>query len=342
MVRNVKKHFPDAHFSRKEPFAWDVWTCEDEVGVFTQHDPYEITMTRTLFWSLLDNTNVAAVPAPDESNLQASLGAWLGVLELLAYGNGWVNIRRELNGWAVSNFEVIDETVFGRIQHDLGPALWALVWYLNKFPEASNKIQDYLEDIESPRSTTLDSWDEGFYEGRGPNFINPSVIMNHIDAVKLRERYPFTRVLLDDFPFEGPDPTDLSGAFTRLSRDETSRDIRVEELAMDRLQVSCRFANWYQRVHSSVKEFVDLAYDSPDSPGESTMRKSWLESLRVDVWVYGIGFMGQFRFHEERNRLVRQDSVFYVGVPHRFFPSRFDENDWIFGIEESDRSENPF
>ena len=339
MTRKSEVHFPHFYSHRNEPFAWDVWTCEDEVGVFTQGDPFEITVTRTLFWSLLDNTNVAAIPRPEKSNLQASLGAWVGVLELLAYGNGWVNIRRELNGWALSGFEVIAESVLGRIQHDLGPAIWALVWYLNAFPEASDNIQGYLEDIESPEGESMIG---GIYEGRGPNFINPSVIMSHIEAIRLEERYPFTRVLLGDFPFEGEDPADLSGAFTHFSQVETSGDIRLEELAMDRLQVSCRFPHWYRHTHTSVKEFVNLAYLSSDSPEESANRRIWLETLRVDVWVYGIGFMGQFKFNEERNRLVREDSVFGGDVPHRFFPDRFGENDKGLRIQESECNEQPF
>ena len=52
--------------------------------------------------------------------------------------------------------------------------------------------------------------------------------------------------------------------------------------------------------------------------------------------------MGQFKFNEERNRLVREDSVFGGDVPHRFFPDRFGENDKGLRIQESECNEQPF
>jgi hypothetical protein len=297
---------------------WELWTVEDDINVFGQADSFDWLNARGLVWSLVDLLGVVAFPRVDESHKQAGHGVWQAALDLLAYGNGWVNIRRELNAWALQGFSVIDEPILARLKHDLGESLWALVWYLNEYPWASDQIENYLTSIqmrfvfpESERHT---------FEGRGPNFLDPQQIRGLINDRGIRERFPFTSVLLDDDG--GKDPAHLSPHFAFQGAPTPEReDLMLEVITESHIQVEFRtYARWYERLHEELdlrsQGFTpqDLAIDE---------LSVWVNpGLIADIWVRGIGFLGQFVLDEERQRFVRNERILTRGVGHRFFPER--------------------
>lgn len=305
-------HEDDRNPPHAHPLHWNLWTVKDEIGVFDNETSFESTNARALFWNLVDNPSVVSLPSITEDNREMGKGVWLGVLDLLAYGCGWTNIRRELNWWAMGGFEVIDEPVFGRLNRDLGPALLALVWYLNKYEKAATRIESYLTSIGLPSFTDEES---GIYDGRGPDFLELSEIESYLEHQDIKQRYPVTAVLLDG---EGDDPAGLVRAFTfeSLSEDDEDRT-SVVEIDEHHLQIAFQnYSHWYRNLHRLVDEFMVEAWGSEGllSP----------RGFRVDVWVRGIGFLGQFVFDEERNRFVRDIKVLDFGVAHRFGPRRKD------------------
>ena len=131
--------FPDDAFESNqalgaelEPIRWDLRVFDSEWSV---GESFEWMHARALAWNLLDNPYVALQPILEDKSISG--GVWQSVLDLLAFGQGWVDIARELRNW---NYQVIEEPVYSRITKDLGPALVALELYLNVFPKANQAI----------------------------------------------------------------------------------------------------------------------------------------------------------------------------------------------------------
>jgi len=106
--------FPDDAFeSNQTPGAdleqvrWDLRVFDSE---WSDGESFEWMHARALAWNLLDNPYVALQPILDDKAISG--GVWQSVLDLLAFGQGWIDIARELRNW---NYQVIEEPVFGRI-----------------------------------------------------------------------------------------------------------------------------------------------------------------------------------------------------------------------------------
>lgn len=306
------EHFFEFETGQTEILPWNVWTVRDELMVFGRDASFASENSRALLWNLVDNPSVVALPHVSKDNLELARGVWLAVLDLLAFGNGWVNVRRELNAWALRGFEVIDEPVYGRLHRDIGPALYALVWYLNKHDKAAAEIENYLTNIGLPGHI---SEEEGIYEGHGPNYLSVSEIESFIEVEDLRQKYPLVAFL---FEGTGEDPAQLARYFTYrdLTEDDEDRS-SVVEIDENHLQVAFDiYPHWYRDLHRIVDDYLDQISDTGvlDHPN----------GFKVDVWVRGMGFLGQFVFDHERNRFVRDLKILNLGVAHRFGPRRND------------------
>lgn len=292
------------------PMQMHLTVFPDDFHVFGTPENFWWTNSIALMWNHLDNPNVAMWPSIDDD--QQGRGIWMAALDLLAFGNGWVDVRRELNYWALGRFQVVDEPILGRLRRDLGASLLALIWYLNKHDYVAEWIENYLTSF-----SAFSMWEpeQGHYLGQGPEKLNLTHLEKVIKENQIALKYPFTRVLLESG--DGSDPAHLSHHFSyEGSSFERSPDADLQWIGGSHFQVHFfEYPHWYRRLHLFFAENLELSVSSVLDRGELPI---------VDVWIRGIGFIGQFVLDTHRQRFVRNISVLDINCAHRFGARRID------------------
>ena len=312
--------FPDDAFESNkslgaelEPIRWDLRVFDTE---WSDGESFEWMHARSLAWNLLDNPYVALQPILD--NKLISVGVWQSVLDLLAFGQGWVDIARELRNW---NYEVIDDPIYSRITKDLGPALVALELYLNVFPKANQAIAWNLSrfSIDGPETERYVVPAESDYTFALGDFV---------EKAQIRERYPITAPLLDVIDLgnlwsnRDADPAHLASHFNYEFIDFSAKTgvplpISATQVGANHFQVSFdTYPRWYESLH----EYFLRNQSSRSTSGYMPVDAS---DLVVDVFVKYMGFIGQFHVDQNRGRFVRKNFNNAV-VGHRFGPIRRD------------------
>jgi hypothetical protein len=312
--------FPDDAFESNqalgaelEPIRWDLRVFDTE---WSDGESFEWMHARSLAWNLLDNPYVALQPILDNKSISG--GVWQSVLDLLAFGQGWVDIARELRNW---NYEVIDEPIYSRITKDLGPALVALEFYLNVFPKANQAI----------------AWNLSRFSIYGPEterYVAPAdsdytfALGDFVEKAQIRKRYPITAPLLDVIDLgnlwsnRDADPAHLASHFNYEFinfSDETGVPLPLSatQVGANHFQVSFdTYPRWYESLH----EYFSGNHSSRSTSGFMPVDAS---DLVVDVFVKYKGFIGQFHVDQNRGRFVRKNFNNAV-VGHRFGPIRMD------------------
>ena len=310
--------FPDDAFESNqalgaelEPIRWDLRVFDSK---WSDGESFEWMHARALAWNLLDNPYVALQPILVDKSISG--GIWQAVLDLLAFGQGWVDIARELRNW---DYEVIDEPIYSRITKDLGPALVALELYLNVFPEANQAIAWNLSSF-------------SIYGQETERYVAPAdsdytlALSDFVEKAQIRDRYPVTAPLLDVIDFGNlasnreTDPAHLASHFNYDFIDfsaEIGEPLSATQVGDNHFQVSFdTYPRWYESLH---------AYFSSNHSSRSTTSYMPVDAsdLVVDVFVKYIGFIGQFHVDQDRGRFVRKNFNDAV-VGHRFGPIRMD------------------
>jgi len=310
--------FPEDAFESNQPPGADLEQVRWDLRVFDSEwsdgESFEWMHARALAWNLLDNPYVALQPILDDKAISG--GVWQSVLDLLAFGQGWIDIARELRNW---NYQVIEEPVFSRITKDLGPALVALELYLNVFPEANQAIARNLASfsIHGPQTERFMAPADSDYTFALGDFV---------EKAQIRERYPITAPLLDVIDLgnfasnRDTDPAHLASHFNydyvALSA-EIDNSLSATQIGDNHFQVSFdTYPRWYESLH----EYFSGNHSSRSTSSHVPVDAS---DLIVDVFVKYMGFIGQFHVDQNRSRFVRKNFNNAV-VGHRFGPFRMD------------------
>jgi hypothetical protein len=225
-------------------------------------------------------------------------GIYQAVIDLLMYGNGWLNLAGELRSWRKSSYEQTNDIlafVFQNFRELLLPLETYFAvhnWANGHMASYLNQDLDYraLEDLLEPRP--IGNTDALIRKCKDLDLDRSSISYDLVQALPQSARGD-----------HDGDPLHISPHFTfdwTQAEPELAQDDVVVRVSDDLGTVKfANYGHWYRKAHDLTNQWRD------ELTARSTKvddREYW---MHIDVHINGIGFLGRFARVGPDNRLRR-------------------------------------
>jgi hypothetical protein len=266
----------------------------------TQHQPddtFEWMHARRVLWPLSHSPSTTIAFTSDQDPMLHS-GIWQAVIDLLMYGNGWLNLAGELRSWRKNNYEQSND-VLAFVFQNFRELLLPLETYFAVYEHANENIAQYLRfeldsrDFESKlKPRPLGNTDALIRKCRELNSDRSSIVNHLVQTLPDSAR--------DD---TSVDPLHISPHFTfewTQAERELSQDDEVVKVSEDLGTVKfANYGHWYHKAHALTDKWLDELLINSRSADDLDYR------MHIDVHIRGVGFLGRFARVGPDNRLRR-------------------------------------
>jgi hypothetical protein len=266
----------------------------------TQHQPddtFEWMHARRVLWPFSHNPSTMIAFTSDQDPMMRH-GIWQAVIDLLMYGNGWLNLAGELRSWRKSSYEQSND-ILSFVFHNFRELLLPLETYFAVHNWANGHMASYLnqdlddralEDLLEPRPTG--NTDALIRKCKGLNLDRSSISYDIVQALPQSARGDHSG-----------DPLHISPHFTfdwTQAEPELAHDDVVVRVSDDLGTVKfANYGHWYRKAHDLTNQWRDELTARSTKVGE---HEDW---MHIDVHINGIGFLGRFARVGPDNRLRR-------------------------------------
>ena len=266
----------------------------------TQHQPddtFEWMHARRVLWPLSHSPSTTIAFTSDQDPMMRH-GIWQAVIDLLMYGNGWLNLAGELRAWRKNNYKQSND-ILAFVFHNFRELLLPLETYFAVHNWANGHMANYLnheldyrslENLLEPRP--IGNTDALIRKCKDLNLDRSSIAYDIVQALP-----PSARGDHDGDPLHiSPHFTfDWTQAEPRLSRNDevvkVSDDLGTVKFA--------NYGHWYRKAHDLTNQWRDDLMTRSPKAGD---HEYW---MHIDVHIRGIGFLGRFARVGPDKRLCR-------------------------------------
>ena len=266
----------------------------------TQHQPddtFEWMHARRVLWPLSHTPSTMIAFTSDQDSMMRH-GIYQAVIDLLMYGNGWLNLAGELRSWRKSSYEQTND-VLAFVFHNFRELLLPLETYFAVHNWANGHMASYLnqdldyralENLLEPRP--IGNTDALIRKCKGLNLDRSNISYDVVQALPQSARGD-----------HDGDPLHISPHFTfdwTQVEPELAQDDVVVRVSDDLGTVKfANYGHWYRKAHDLTNQWRDELMARSPKVGE---HEYW---MHIDVHINGIGFLGRFARVGPDNRLRR-------------------------------------
>ena len=270
----------------------------------TQHQPddtFEWMHARRVLWPLSHSPSTTIAFTSDQEPMMRH-GIWQAVIDLLMYGNGWLNLAGELRAWRKNNYKQSND-ILAFVFHNFRELLLPLETYFAVHNWANGHMANYLnheldyrslENLLEPRP--IGNTDALIRKCKDLNLDRSSIAYDIVQALPQSARGD-----------HDGDPLHISPHFTfdwTQAEPELSRDDEVVKVSDDLGTVKfANYGHWYRKAHDLTNQWRDDLMTRSPKAGD---HEYW---MHIDVHIRGIGFLGRFARVGPDKRLCRVSST---------------------------------
>ena len=260
-------------------------------------DSFEWMHARQVLWPLSHTPSTTVAFATNQDQMMRH-GIWQAVIDLLMYGNGWLDLAGELRAWRKSSYRITND-VLDFVFHNFRELLLPLETYFAVHHGANNQIAGYLkfdldyreiEVLTKPRP--VGNTDALIRKCKELDLDRSSIVYDIVQALP--------RSASDD---HDGDPLHISYHFTfewtQAELDLAQYD-KVSKVADDLgTAMFAHYGHWYRKAHALTDKWLDELMARSTSADDLDYR------MHIDVHILGIGFLGRFARVGPRGHLCR-------------------------------------
>jgi hypothetical protein len=260
-------------------------------------DSFEWMHARKVLWPLSHTPSTMIAFTSDQDPMMRH-GIWQAVIDLLMYGNGWLNLAGELRSWRKNRYEQTND-IFAFVFQNFRELLLPLETYFAVHNWANGHMASYLnqdldyralEDLLEPRP--VGNTDALIRKCKDLNLDRSSISYDLVQALPQSARGD-----------HDGDPLHISPHFTfdwTQAEPELAQDDVVVRVSDDLGTVKfANYGHWYRKAHDLTNQWRDELMARSTKAGE---HEYW---MHIDVHINGIGFLGRFARVGPDNRLRR-------------------------------------
>ena len=260
-------------------------------------DSFEWMHARQVLWPLSHSPSTTIAFSPNHDPMLRH-GVWQAVIDLLVYGNGWLDLAGELRAWRKSDYRITND-VLNFIFHNFRELLLPLETYFAVRHSANKQIAEYLRfDLEHREIELLTK----------PRPIgNIDALIRKCQKLDL-DRSSYVYDIVQALPQSASgdhsgDPLHISSHFTfewTQAELDLGKNDKVSKVADDLGTVTfAHYGHWYRKAHALTdKWLIELKANSASGDVLDY-------GVSIDVHILGIGFLGRFARIGRHGRLCR-------------------------------------
>lgn len=252
---------------------------------------------RMAVWQLSQSHHLTVAPSP---TLPPELhdGVWQAVIDLLMYGNGWVDLAGELRQWRKNSYSPTND-ILRFVSRNFADILLPLETYFAVYAEVNRHIAAYLIATESPFEV-----DNLVAERPEANTEQLIRVCRELNLDRAHVAFRLVDALPDSLrESHDVDPLHIASHFTFNSSSGVplpdSLDYFAKTSPAAGFAVFPKYAHWYRKAMFITDMWLDdlAQLSSDDSDADS--------DVHLDVHIEGIGYLGRFTPDSPYGRLCR-------------------------------------